>query len=210
VDLLESLEAIEAEGIGLTRIRERIESLEWTKPKIKRAITFNPYTQTYVDVETGLAQGPIPGQLWLVGIWHDGQIRQFVIPQEKEAFLKYLKENGITSLASWTRYDAIALRPLLEKARIPMTFVDACQRTRNCVVWYTYSLHDLHAALFGTETSRELIEGYTAGLYADHLIVPNRTCPYCPSPQEVVERIKERNKVDILLMLDICRKLWDG
>jgi len=210
VDFLASLEAVGAEGIDLTRVRERIESLKWTKPKIKRPITFNPYTQTYVDVETGLAQGPVPGQLWLVGIWHDGRIRQFVIPREKQAFLKYIKENRITSLASWTRYDSMSLRPLLDKAGIPMTFVDACQRTRNCLVWYTYSLHDLHAALFGMEASVGLIEGYTAGLYADHLIIPNRTCPYCPSPQEVTERIKERNKVDILLMLDICRRLWEG
>lgn len=209
-DILASLEEIERQGIDVTRIRERIKSLKWAKPKIERPITFNPYVQTYVDVETGLAQGPIPGKLWLVGICQNGDIRQFVFPDEKQAFLKYVRKNEISSLASWTMYDAIALRPLFKKAGIPMVFVDACQRTRNCVVWYTYRLHDLYATLFETDPSENLIEGYTAGLYADHLIIPNRACPYCPSPQEAIERIKERNKADIMLMVEICKKLWNG
>jgi Icc-related predicted phosphoesterase len=209
-DLLESLDYVETFDIDTTLVRERIESLKWKKPKIKRPITLNPYYQAFVDVETGLAQGGVPGKLWLVGIWYDGEITQFAFPSEKKAFLKYIRDNDITSLASWTQYDANALRPVFKKEGIPIYFVDACQRTRNCVIWHTYRLHELYAALFGTDPSYSLIDGYKAGLYADHLIIPNRTCPYCPSPQEAIEQIKQRNKADILLMIDICKELWDG
>jgi len=208
-DLLESLDYIEMFDIDTTLVRERLNSLKWKKPKIKRPITLDPYNQAFVDVETGLAQGGVPGKLWLVGIWYQGEITQFAFPSEKKAFLKYIRDNDITSLASWTQYDANALRPVFEKTGIPIYFIDACQRTRNCVVWHTYSLHDFYNALFTAGPSEDLIDGYTAGLYADHLIIPDNECPYCPSPQDAIEQIKERNRVDIKQMIDICIKLWE-
>jgi len=208
--LLESLDYIEMFDIDTTLVRERLKSLKWKKPKIKRPITLDPYNQAFVDVETGLAQGGVPGKLWLVGIWYQGGITQFAFPSEKKVFLKYIRANDITNLASWTQYDANALRPVFEKAGIPMYFIDACQRTRNCVVWHTYSLHNFYNALFTTSPPEDLIDGYVAGLYADHLIIPDNECPYCPSPQDAIEQIKERNRVDIKRMIDICIKLWEG
>lgn len=208
-DLLASLDYIETRGINATLVRERVKSLSRKKPRIKRSITFDPHNQAYVDVETGLARGQEPGELWLVVIWYDGEIAQFIFPEEKRALFKYIKDYRIDSLASWTMYDANALRPVFSKARIPMTFIDACQRTRNCVVWNTYRLHDLYDALFATSSSENLIDGFAAGLYADHVIIPNVQCPYCPSPKEVVEQIKERNRADIQQMVDICVKLWE-
>jgi len=209
-DLLESLDYIEMFDIDTTSIRERLRSLTWKKPKIKRPITLDPHNQAFVDVETGLAQGEVPGKLWLVGICYKGEITQFAFPSEKEAFLEYIRRKDITSLASWTQYDANALRPVFEKAGIPMYFIDACQRTRNCVVWHTYRLHDFYNALFTTSPAEDLIDGYVAGLYADHLIIPDNECPYCPSPQDAVEQIRERNRIDIKQMIDICVKLWEG
>jgi Icc-related predicted phosphoesterase len=209
-DLLESLDYVETFDIDTTLVRERLKSLKWKKPKITRPITLNPYNQAFVDVETGLAKGGVPGELWLVGIWYQGGTTQFTFPSEKKAFLKYIRDNNITDLASWTQYDANALRPVFEKAGIPMYFIDACQRTRNCVVWHTYSLHDFYNALFTTSQAEDLIDGYKAGLYADHLIIPGNECPYCSSPQDTIEQIKERNRVDIKQMIDICIKLWEG
>jgi len=209
-DLLESLDYIDMFGIDTTLVRERLKSLKWKKPKIARPITLNPYNQAFVDVETGLAKGGVPGELWLVGIWCQGKITQFTFPSEKKALVRYIRDNNITDLASWTQYDANALRPIFEKAGIPMYFIDACQRTRNCVVWHTYSLHDFYNALFMTSQAEDLIDGYKAGLYADHLIIPGNECPYCSSPQDAIEQIKERNRADIKQMIDICIKLWEG
>jgi Icc-related predicted phosphoesterase len=208
-DLLESLDYIEMSGIDTTLVRERLKSLKWKKPEIKRPITLDPYNQAFVDVETGLAQGGVPGKLWLIGIWYEGEITQFAFPSEKKAFLKYIRDNDITNLASWTQYDANALRPVFQKAGIAMYFIDACQRTRNCVVWHTHSLHDFYHALFTTSPTENLIDGYIAGLYADHLVIPGNECPYCPSPQDASEQIKERNRVDIKQMVDICIRLWE-
>ena len=208
-ELLDALDCITAAGIDTTLVRERLKSRGWKRPKIKRAITLDPYNQAFVDVETGLAQGGLPGRLWLVGIWYQGEITQFAFPSKRRAFLEYIRDNDIVSLASWTQYDANALRPVLEKAGIPMYFIDACQRTRNCVVWHTYSLHQFYDALFTTSATEDLISGYLAGLYADHLIIPGNSCPYCPSPQDAIARIKERNRVDIGQMVDICMKLWE-
>lgn len=208
-DLVESLDYLDMFGINTELVRERLKSLKWKKPKIKRSIYLDPYHQAFVDVETGLAQGNIPGKLWLVGIWYDDELRQFLFPKQKRALIKYIRDKDITSLASWTRYDANALRPIFEKVRLPMYFLDACQKTRNCVIWHTYSLHSLYDALFESASSEGIIEGFVAGLYADHLILDDIECPYCPSPHEVMETIKVRNRVDILQMVEICTKLWE-
>ena len=209
-DVLQSLDYVDMLGIDTTLVRERLKSLKWKKPKITRQITFNPYNQAFVDVETGLAKGGMPGEVWLIGVWYQGEITQFVLPREKNAFLKYVRNTGIIDVASWTQYDANALRGIFQKAGIPMYFIDACQRTRNCVVWHTYRLHDLHNALFMTSPAEDLIDGYKAGLYADHLIIPDNECLYCPSPQDLIKQIKKRNRVDIEQMIDICIRLWEG
>jgi len=207
-ELVDTLEKAEELGVNTKRVKERIESLTWNKPKILRKITINPNKHAFVDVETGLANGPEPGKLWLIGLWYN-DLNQFLFPKEKKQFVKYLKQNQITSLVSWTRYDSNALRPVLERANIGVKFIDACQRTANCVIWYTYRLHELYSAFFPDKSdSNALIPGYIAGLYADHLIISGKSCPYCPPQEMIIEQIKERNKVDILQMIEICRRLW--
>lgn len=156
-----------------------------------------------------IANGENPGRLWLIGLLFEGDLRQFLYPKEEKDFLDYILENGITSLVSWTRYDHKALKPLLEGAGIKMKFIDACQRTSNCLTWHTYSLHELYNALFPEKQTIDFIPGHIAGLYADHIIIRRRNCEYCPSRKELIKKIKERNKADLLQMVGICRKLWD-
>lgn len=209
VIVYEILKKVEEIDINTERVRSRIESLNWEKPKIIRRITFNPNKFTFLDVETGLANGSEPGGLWLIGIWHKSKIKQFLYPQEKKRFFNFLKRNKISSLVAWTNYDRNALHPILNEADIDIRFLDACQRTANCVVWHTYKLHELYYALFPKEkTHTELIPGHIAGLFADHLIIPKKSCKNCPSEEVIIERIKERNKIDLLQMIRICRKLW--
>ncbi len=207
-ELYETMEKIESLGVDAKRIKERIESLKWKKPKIIRGITINPDKHAFVDVETGLVNGPIPGKLWLIGLWYGGELRQFLFPEEKKEFQEYLKQNQITSLVSWTRYDRNALYPILERTNMAIKFIDACQRTSNCVIWYSYRLHELYGALFPKKNIIELIPGHIAGLYADHLIISNKSCRYCPPKEEIIQGIKERNKIDLLQMIDICKLLW--
>ena len=205
----ETLGEIKRLGVNTERVKERIESLTWEKPKITRRITINPDAHAFVDVETGLANGHEPGKLWLIGLWYNGDLRQFIFPKEKKEFLKYLKQNQITSLVSWTGYDREALSPITERAKMGIKFIDACQRTSNCVIWHSYKLYDLYNALFPTENDTgDFIQGYLAGLYADHLIIPNKSCQFCPPKEKIMEQIKEKNKVDILQMIEICRLLW--
>ena len=190
------------------QIRERSDSFEWDYPKITRKITINPDEHVFVDVETGLANGDEPGKLWLIGILHNGDLRQFLFPTEKNDFFDYILQNRINSFVSWTRYDHKALNPILEKAKIKVKYMDACQRTSNCVIWHNYSLHELYNALFPEKQTPDLIPGYVAGLYADHVIISGNNCKYCPPKEEMVERIKERNREDLLQMVEICRKLY--
>jgi len=205
----DTLKKIKKLGVDTRRLKERTESRAWEKPKILRKITINPDKHAFVDVETGLANGFEPGKLWLIGLWYKRDLRQFLFPKEKKEFLKYLKQNQITSLVSWTQYDGRALRSILERANIVVNFIDACQRTANCVIWYTYKLHELYSALFPDKGDLiVLIPGHIAGLYADHLIIPGKSCPYCPPQKTIIEQIKERNKADILQMIEICRRLW--
>jgi len=194
----------------IKRIRKRIESLDWEKPKVSRRIHLNPDKHAFVDVETGRAQGINPGELWLIGLWYNGVLRQFHVPRETQDFVDYLKKNQISSLVSWSQYDRKALQPLLERKGIYLKYLDAYKRTANCVIWYTYKLHELHKALLPRKRRRsDVIPGRIAGLYADHIIIPNESCPYCPSKESLIEDIKKRNKEDILHMLEICRKLWE-
>lgn len=205
----DTLEKIKKLGVDTKRLKERTESRTWEKPKILRKITINPDKHAFVDVETGLANGFEPGKLWLIGLWYKRDLRQFLFPKEKKEFLKYLKQNQITSLVSWTQYDGRALRSILERANIVVNFIDACQRTANCVIWYTYKLHELYKDLFADKNDTvDLIPGHIAGLYADHLIISGKSCPYCPPQKTIIEQIKERNKADILQMIEICRRLW--
>lgn len=206
----ETLEKIETFGISTKKVKERIESLQWNNPKITKKTTINPEKQAFVDVETGIFKGfNEPGKLWLIGLYYKGEFKQFKYPNQRKAFLKYINDNQIKSLASWTGYDKRVLKPILKRANIDIEFIDACQRTANCVIWHNYQLHDLHKAFFPNKHDDEnLIPGYIAGLYADHLIIPNKSCPYCPSKEEIIEKIKKRNIQDLHHMVEICSKLY--
>ncbi len=212
---LEHLKRIEECGVKTHRVRKRIESLRWDKPIIERRITIDPKKHAFVDVETGLVKRNFygesePGQVWLIGLGYKGKIKQFLIPEQEKQFLAYIKKNRIRSLVSWTQYDARALRPLLEEKAGKIKFIDACQRTSNCLIWHTYSLHELHKALFPDKPpSKEIIDGYMAGLFADHIIIPNKECPYCPPRDDLMSKILERNVLDITEMVEICNKLWN-
>lgn len=205
--LFKTLEEIETLGIDTKKFKERYESLHG-KPKVIAGITIDPDSMVFVDVETGLANGGVPGKLWLIGLWRKNNFRQFLFPKEKKRFLQYIKQNQITSLASWTQYDHKALRPVLRKLHKNIKFIDVCQRTANCVIWHSYGLHELYKEFFPENNKIYLIPGHIAGLYADHLIIPRKSCPYCPPMKSVIKQIKERNKIDLLQMINICRLLW--
>ncbi len=205
----ETLEKIETFGISTKKVKERIESLQWDNPKITKKITINPEKQAFVDVETGIFKGfNEPGKLWLIGLYYKGEFKQFKYPNQRKAFLKYINDNQIKSLASWTGYDKKVLKPILKRANIDIEFIDACQRTANCVTWHNYQLHELYNTFFPEKYDEDqIISGYVAGLYADHLIIPNKSCPYCPPKEEVIEKIKKRNLQDLHQMVEICSKL---
>lgn len=202
----EELDSISELGINVERLRWRYVSLQWDHPKVIRKITINPYKSTFVDVETGLFKGSTPGDVWLIGIWHQGKIIQFRIPQQADEFLNFIERNRIRSLVSWTRYDQKALRNSLRLTR--PRYIDACQRTSNAVIWHTYQLHPLHNALFEKDWI-EPISGAMAGIYADHMIIPDTSCNYCPDREIIANNIMDRNRDDILQMVEICRYLWE-
>jgi hypothetical protein len=209
-ELIEMLSDIEKCCVDTTRVREKIMSLEWSKPLIKKPISFSPHIQSYVDVETGLGEGGEPGYPWLIGLWHKGKLKHFRYPEQYCDFESYLKKQRIDTLVLWTSYDRKALWSL------PVSFIDACQRTRNCVIWHTYKLQDLYNALFQEKVSDDSIQGFAAGIYADHLInsdkdypyCPPKDCPYCLPKEEIIEEIKEKNTKDILQMIEICKFLY--
>lgn len=78
---------LEERGINVSTLKPRVESLDWEQPKIIGQITCDPNVETFVDVETGLAEGNEPGCLWLVGLWRQGEIKQFEYPSQTRAFL---------------------------------------------------------------------------------------------------------------------------
>ncbi len=102
---------------SLTRIKDRVFSFNWDKPKQIKKITINPYNQAFIDVETGLFKDGMPGRLWLIGIYYRGHINQYLYPKNMKSFLNYIQKNNITSLASWTDYDHKVLRPIFQRLR---------------------------------------------------------------------------------------------
>lgn len=206
----ETLEKLETFGISVKKVKDRIESLHWDKPKIIKRITINPKIQAFVDVETGIFKGfNEPGKLWLIGLYYKGEFKQFNYPNQRKAFLKYIDDKQIKSLAAWTGYDKKVLMPILKRANIDIEFIDACQRTANCVIWHNYQLHELYNTFFADKYDEDhIISGYVAGLYTDHLIIPKKSCPYCPPREEIIEQIKKRNLQDLHQMVEICRKLF--
>lgn len=202
------LEEADKLDINADLVKDRMESLNWEAPKIKKKFTLNPDSTSFVDVETGRPNGEKPGKLWLVGILHEGEISQFIYPQERQNLINFIKNNNISRLTSWTTYDHKVLRPIFGELNITIKFVDACQRTSNSVVWHNYSLHDFYDSLFQNTNSPDLIPGHIAGVYADHLFFGDVTCEYCPPKDELIEKIKERNKIDLSQMKEICEFLW--
>lgn len=145
----------------------------------KKSITFDPEKTYFIDVETGLAQGFAPGKVWLIGIGNGKEIKQFLYPEHQREFFKYVSDNNIKTLVSWTRYDQKALSPIFESNQIKIRFFDACQRTSNAVIWDKYQLHELYRDLFSKiHSSQEVIPGRIAGLYADHLIFKKRNMSF--------------------------------
>lgn len=208
--LMATLNELEKLGIGYaTKIKQRTESTRWKRPLIIKKITIDPHKQAFVDVETGLLRGDKPGTLWLVGILLNEKVMQFRIPEETNEFLDYLRKTKILSLASWTDYDQKALSPLLGEAQIKMKFFDACTRARNSIVWHTYKLDSLHKAMFGDNYQTGGLSGLEAGFYADHLIIPNVECEFCPAVEEVANLIMEKNALDLYQMQQICQAAHD-
>ncbi len=50
--IYELLKRVENEGINTKRVKNRIDSFMWERPKIERKITFNSDNYIFVDVET--------------------------------------------------------------------------------------------------------------------------------------------------------------
>ncbi len=209
----EFLDRLEEIGIDTLNFRNRIKSKQTGELRIKRSITFDPNDYWFVDVETGLFSGLEPEKLWLIGIG-DGmteEITQFQYPEEKKQFLKFLKDNDIKTLVSWTNYDSKVLRPILDESIINIEFYDACARSANAVECHTYKLHELHDLLFPEEkTPKEIIPGRIAGLYADHLIFDDSFCPYCSDKKEnILGEIIKRNKLDVIQTIKLCKSLYN-
>jgi predicted phosphodiesterase len=207
--LLEELEDLE---IDTSRIKARIKSLKEQKSQVVKSITFNPKEFYFVDVETGNSRGFIPGKLWLIGIGNGmtKKISQFRYPKEADQFFNYLEENNIRTLVSWSTYDHKVLKPIFEKRKIPMEYLDACQRTANALTWYNYNVHEVYNELFPEKrTPSDIISGGIAGLYADHLILDSKKCPYCSEKKNsIIKQIMERNKLDIVQLIEICSMLY--
>ena len=205
-EFIKILEELEIRGHTYAEtVRKRVESKQWDRPKIIRKVSFEPTKQAYVDVETGAATGNKTGKLWLIGILYNKKITHFKIPKETKIFLQYLKDNDIYSLASWTSYDQKAIEPILQNASIKIKFIDACSRVRRCIIWHTYKLEPLYKALVDTTYQSTSISGRAAGLYADHLIIPNAKCKYCPAPNTIDESIRTKNAHDLQQMQAICQ-----
>lgn len=187
---------------------KRIETLDSQLPVRIKKLTFNPHCQTFIDIETGLSSRE-DIQIWLVGILHNNNVYQFQFPENSTEFFQFLDDNEINSVASWTKYDIFALKPYFLYSKKKMIFIDACHRVRNSIMWHNYSLHDLHNVLFPSDVSEPDISGYHAGIYAEHLIIPDRCCPYCPDKETIKQKIIHRNKLDLIDMKKVCCKIYD-
>jgi Icc-related predicted phosphoesterase len=193
------------------KIAERIRSISWEKPKIIKKLSFNPEDYTLIDIETGLYErttnifGERKITVWLIGMLHKGHLVQFEYPAQKKEFINFLKLHNISDLVSWTKFDSKILSKIRELNKIK--WHDACQRTTHCIIWHSYKLHELYNLIFN-KTDVDIIDGCVAGIYANHLIIKNKECEYCPSIEDVKNQIKERNKKDLLQMFELCDYLW--
>ncbi|MCX6253707.1 MAG: metallophosphoesterase [Bacteroidia bacterium] len=188
-------------------IADRIRSIGWEKPKIIKRLSFNPEDYAMVDIETGLFEatgnpfGEKKIKMWLIGVLNKGELVQFEYPSQKVDFIKFIKQNNISDLVSWTKFDSKILSKIREFRNIK--WHDACQRTTFSVVWHSYKLQDLYNAIFN-KTELETIDGAAAGIYANHLIINNKECKFCLSIDVIKSRIKEKNKNDLLQMFELC------
>jgi hypothetical protein len=189
---------------------ERIRSLTFDKPKIVKKLSFNPSEVTMIDVETGIPKFSFPKQikckLWLIGILHKGIVYQFEYPRQNKTLEKFIKENNIKALTSWTSYDSIILknRAIFKN----MKWIDACKRAANSIKWHSFRLHDLYDTMFDN-VDKEIIDGHLAGAYADHLINKKEQCKYCPPIDKIKNQIKDRNRKDLIQMFELCTLLWN-
>lgn len=195
-------------GIDVNRYELRVKSMRWKSPKILGAINLPPLEQSaYLDVETGSARGGEPGKLILVGIMARREVRQFLWPKERESFFTFLKENDIRYLIHWTSYDRKALQAIVARKQPKLQFVDACQRVGNCVVWHSYSLGELHKALFNKTGRAAEPSGRAIGIWASHVVLKVKRCKYCPSKSEILKAAKAKNRQDLLMMDEVCSNL---
>ena len=193
-------------------IANRIRSIGWDKPKIIKRLSFNPENSAMIDIETGLLEGgnnPFEEKkikMWLIGLLYKGELVQFEFPSQKGEFIKFLKYHNISDLTSWTKFDSKILSKIRELNKIK--WHDACQRATSSLIWHSYKLHELYNLIFDKK-DHDIIDGAVAGIYANHLIIKNKECKYCPSIDEVKSQIKERNKKDLLQMYELCEYLWN-
>jgi len=205
------LKKLNKEGIDTITFEERLASISLDKPGIKRKINLDINQCAFLDVETGPFKkdelfGDTYGDLWLIGLKYNEEIKQFLYPQQKKEFNEYIKKNSIKYFATWTGYDGRSLR----NAGIDIPCRDACMRTRRCVNWLTYKLDELYRSFFPERHDEVPISGEEAGIYAEHMIIHNRQCSYCPSKDEIKQKIMEKNKQDILKMEKIVMHLLNG
>jgi Icc-related predicted phosphoesterase len=193
-------------------IADRIRSISWNKPKIIKKLSFNPEAYPMIDIETGLYEGgdDLFGEkkikVWLIGLLYKGELTQFEYPSQKVDFIKFLKDHNISDLISWTKFDSKILSKI--KGLNNIKWHDACQRVTFSLIWHSYKLHELYNLIFD-KTDFDIIDGAVAGIYANHLIIKNKECKYCPSIDEVKSQIKERNKKDLLQMYELFEHLWN-
>ncbi len=195
---------------GRSVIADRIRSFSWTKPKIVKKLSFNPKNYALIDVETGIPKfvdlWQIKCKLWLIGIYYKGEILQFELPKQRVKFIKFIKENTINELVSWTTFDSKVLRNM--KGLEHIKWMDACKRATYSIIWHSYKLHELYDVVFD-HVDNEIIDGAIAGLYAEHLINKKNKCELCPSENSIKEKIKDRNKKDLIQMYELCELLYN-
>lgn len=188
------------------RVKGRLLSLNWKRPKIVAKLSYNPEKCVYLDVETGLANGGEPGKLWLIGVLCGDELKQFKFPSERKLFQSFLALHKEKPIVSWTDYDQKAI---CRSFKVTNRWIDACKRVGNCVVWHTYHLSELYSALFGLNESHP-VGGVFIGILADHRIHRVSRCAFCPKKEEIMATAIEKNKNDLLQMREISRLLWDG
>ncbi len=168
--------------------------------KIIKNINLRLKDVCFLDVETGLSKGVIPGRLFLIGLYYKNELNQFKYPDEKDLFLNYLNKNKIQEVFCWTNYDSKAIR---SNITTNLKFIDLCQRISKCVISNSYKLDDLYNSLFNRKNKSVLYRGEHLGLLTDHLIFSNRGCKQCMTKEELIEIITEKNKSDLIMIKEI-------